>query len=140
MDRLTIFTGECYESINPVDLALDEYSDINFEKIVDKLARYEDLEEQGRLLKLPCKVGDTVYCVYHRYTKCSEYEQEFEEYSCQGCEHLECDSHKEHYIQPQKAYSLDWIVTNLKRFDTSIFLTKSEAEAKLKELRGGENE
>lgn len=26
-----------------------------------KLAEYEDLEEQGRLIKLPCKVGDTVW-------------------------------------------------------------------------------
>ncbi len=25
------------------------------------MKRYEDLEEQGRLLKLPCKVGDTVW-------------------------------------------------------------------------------
>ena len=30
-------------------------------KVVDKLADYEDLEEQGLLLRLPCKVGDTVY-------------------------------------------------------------------------------
>lgn len=29
--------------------------------IVSKLAEYEELEEQGLLLKLPCKVGDTVY-------------------------------------------------------------------------------
>ena len=29
----------------------------------DKLAEYEDLEEQGLLLKLPCKVGDTVYLI-----------------------------------------------------------------------------
>lgn len=27
----------------------------------DKLAEYEDLEEQGLLLKLPCKVGDTAF-------------------------------------------------------------------------------
>lgn len=26
-----------------------------------KLAHYEDLEEQGRLIELPCKMGDTVY-------------------------------------------------------------------------------
>lgn len=26
-----------------------------------KLAAYEDLEEQGRLIALPCKIGDTVY-------------------------------------------------------------------------------
>lgn len=29
--------------------------------IADKLAEYEDLEEQGKLLKLPYTVGDTVY-------------------------------------------------------------------------------
>ena len=27
----------------------------------DKLAEYEDLQEQGKLLKLPCAVGDVVY-------------------------------------------------------------------------------
>lgn len=30
---------------------------------LEKLADYEDLEEQGRLLKLPCKVGDDVYYI-----------------------------------------------------------------------------
>ena len=29
--------------------------------ICEKLGKYEDLEEQGRLVKLPCKVGDTVW-------------------------------------------------------------------------------
>ena len=28
---------------------------------MEELKRYRDLEEQGRLLVLPCKVGDTVY-------------------------------------------------------------------------------
>lgn len=28
---------------------------------IDKLGRLEDLEEQGKLLKLPCAVGDMVY-------------------------------------------------------------------------------
>lgn len=30
---------------------------------LDKLATYEDAEEQGLLLRLPCKVGDTLYRV-----------------------------------------------------------------------------
>ena len=102
--------------------------------VIDKLAQYEDLEEQGLLLRLPCKVGDTVYCIYERYTKCSENEQEFDEYSCQGCECLECDSYKELYVQSQKTYSLDWIVSNLQRFGKTVFLTKEEAEQKLKEM------
>ena len=29
--------------------------------IYEKLREYEDLEEQGLLLRLPCKVGDTIY-------------------------------------------------------------------------------
>ena len=32
---------------------------------IERLAHYEDLEEQGRLVELPCKVGDTVY-IFHR--------------------------------------------------------------------------
>lgn len=31
--------------------------------IVTRLAELEDLEEQGLLLRLPCKVGDTLYCI-----------------------------------------------------------------------------
>lgn len=30
---------------------------------MEKLAAYEDAEEQGLLLRLPCKVGDTVYLI-----------------------------------------------------------------------------
>lgn len=106
---------------------------------MEKLADYEDAEKQGRLIILPCKVGDTVYCIFNRYTRCTFSNEEFDEYSCQGCEY-ECDSKKENYVQDMKAYSLDWIVTNLKNIGKTVFLTKSEAEAKLKELRGGENE
>lgn len=101
-----------------------------------KLKEYEDAEEQGLLLRLPCKVGDTVFCIYERRTKCSKHNQEFDEYDCQGCDCGvgECDSHREKYVTGQKAYSLDWIVANLKRFGETIFLTKAEAEAKLKEM------
>ena len=35
----------------------------NRENYIDKLARYEDAEEQGRLIVLPCAAGDTVYWV-----------------------------------------------------------------------------
>lgn len=32
-------------------------------EILTKLADYEDLEEQGRLLVLPCKIGDRLYWI-----------------------------------------------------------------------------
>lgn len=41
-----------------------------FEKVINKLKHYEDLEEDGKIIKLPCKVGDILYCVI---------EDEFEE-------------------------------------------------------------
>ena len=34
---------------------------VNHQDLIEKLAHYEDLEEQGRLIELPCSVGDTVY-------------------------------------------------------------------------------
>ena len=105
--------------------------------VLDKLATYEDAEEQGLLLRLPCKVGDTVYCIFIRYTKCTPNNKEFDEYDCQGCQQDECNSRIEKYIQDTRAFSLDWIVTNLKNFGKTVFLTREEAEAKLAEMQGG---
>lgn len=34
-------------------------------KLAEKLKNYEEAEEQGLLLRLPCKVGDTVYLINH---------------------------------------------------------------------------
>ena len=33
------------------------------QKAINRLGEYEDLEEQGLLLRLPCKVGDIIYRV-----------------------------------------------------------------------------
>lgn len=74
-----------------------------------KLGCLEDLEEQGKLLVLPCAVGDIVYCLYRN------------------------DDGKE-YIQPMKAYSIDWIVCNRNEFGKLVFTTHEEAEVVLKEL------
>ena len=62
MERLTEYmgNGENYESINPIDTPY-EYGKANLQALINKLAAYEDAEEQGLLLRLPCKVGDTVY-------------------------------------------------------------------------------
>ena len=43
-----------------------DFPDVCFEgereyDVMNALAEYEDLEEQGLLVRLPCKVGDTVY-------------------------------------------------------------------------------
>lgn len=86
----------------------------------EKLKGYEDLEEQGRLIKLPCKVGDTVYEITGATTRGYDWK----------------------YLTYEKAY-VHGTVFNLGRLNDigkTVFLTKSEVEAKLKELRGEEDE
>ena len=89
--------------------------------VCEKLDKYEDLEEQGRLVKLPCKIGDKVWHISGRDIK--EDVISGIEYSYDGM----------FYIWSNED-------TWLGGFNDIVFLTKSEAEAKLRELRGGENE
>lgn len=32
--------------------------------LIEKLCEYEDLEEEGKLLKFPCHIGDTIYGIF----------------------------------------------------------------------------
>lgn len=52
MERLTIHNG-MYKRLDPEQA----------EAIYKKLRAYEDLEEQGRIVVLPCKVDSVFYCV-----------------------------------------------------------------------------
>ncbi len=110
--------------------------------ICEKLGKYEDLEEQGRLLKLPCKIGDDVYYVpsevnyklniLNRHSENNKvYRQKVEDFvlTRHGW-YLECDQ--------DVKYGTGHILTDVS-FCKTWFLTKTEAEAKLNELRGGEN-
>lgn len=59
MDRLT--EREPYWLGEEFWTSAKEPDDEEIENVYAKLKEYEDLEEQGLLLRLPCKVGDTVY-------------------------------------------------------------------------------
>lgn len=99
----------------------------NYHNVLQKLADYEDLEEQGLLLRLPCKLGDTVYSIAND-GKIYPVKATREIRIVNGVLHIICESCK---------YS------DLVSYDDigkTVFLTQAEAEAKLKELRGGENE
>lgn len=65
MGRLTQRTqrgsGQAYFNYNEISFP-DRYSRC-FGSVADKLADYEDAEEQGLLLRLPCKVGKPVWTI-----------------------------------------------------------------------------
>lgn len=102
-----------------------------------KLKEYEDLEEQGRLIKLPCKVGDTVWDNdYGRpcaYTITAFSFGECEEYICEPVTKKETVFY---YANSSGSITGSFAESEIGK---SVFLNKSEAEAKLKELRGGED-
>jgi len=112
--------------------------------VIDKLAYYEDLEEQGRLIKLPCKVGDTVYVVTSPFNVFDDIEYDenmkdevYESY-VSSITFYECGEQYRIYAKATNHF----IGAYFREcdFGKTVFLTKSEAEAKLKELKGGENE
>ena len=100
-----------------------------------KLKEYEDLEEQGRLIKLPCKVGDKIFIDFAGFGK------DIDKFTVKDF-HLDCFEDGEtilfcDYESNDKTLSGQIDVTE---FGKTVFLTKAEAEVRLKELRGGENE
>lgn len=93
---------------------------------VDRYEEYKQLEEQSRLIKLPCKVGDTVYNI-------TWWDDVQEKVVVKG---------KTYYrtIHEHKVSKSAFGYTDIEEIGKTVFLTQSEAEAKLKELRGRENE
>lgn len=81
-----------------------------------ELKRYKELKENGRLIELPCVVGDTVYDIAGK---------EIRKQIVDGVEYT-----KDGFFI--YANEDEWIGM----FGDLVFLTKEEAEAKLKELRG----
>lgn len=107
------------------------------EDMVKKLANYEGLEKKGRLIKLSCKVGDTVWdndcgrpCAYtitaFSFGECEEY----------ICEPVTTKEVVFYYTNSSGSITGSFAESEIGK---TVFLTKSEAEAKLKELRGEQN-
>lgn len=90
----------------------------NRNKVLRKLADYEDLEEKGLLLKLPCKVGDTVYLI-DRYVNSREW------YLVYG-EHRVTDILLNENREPKVRISNTSGSYELSDFGKKVFLTKEE--------------
>lgn len=97
----------------------------------EKLGKYEDLEEQGRLVKLPCKVGDTVYYISEGFIEPCTVETIFiSDYTDKdgNCSYIA----EIHYDREDCPYvSTEIYFTDIGK---TVFLTQAEAEQKLKEM------
>lgn len=141
MERLTKkndsgghYYPKCFEKCNGLGASSKCDNCEIMTSVCEKLGDYEDLEEQGRLIKLPCKVGDTVWdndygrpCAYtitaFSFGECQEY----------ICEPVTTKEAVFYYANSSGSITGSFAESEIGK---TVFFTKSEAEAKLKELRG----
>lgn len=85
-----------------------------------KLAKYEDLEKQGLLLRLPCNIGDTVYAIDGKNIQTLKAKNDIALISGRLC------------IFAENSNYADYICYD--DLGKTVFLTQEEAEQKLKEM------
>lgn len=116
MERLTVKRIGIVEVKGFVNVSCDEICKNHIcetcpiQKIFNKLAEYEDAEEQGLLIRLPLAKDDAFWEINRATTPASCYKR--------------------------YAHSLQHCVYVLERLGKTVFLTKEEAEAALAEMEG----
>ena len=116
----TTCEGVCRQQENCDDCPLYE--------VMRKLADYEDAEEQGLFLRLPCKVGDTVYVLV--------------DMNKQGAyQNIKADIVRSIYFSSKNEWKIEftyiWHDTELSDIGKTVFLTREEAEQALAEMQKG---
>lgn len=107
-------------------LAKTKFSgDFGSANVLNKLAEYEDLEEQGLLLRLPVKIGSILY---------QPVSNRINEYKVTG---LRFDNTRNEFMYEAAYRGLEWYTTicDFDCINKIVFLTREEAEQKLKELK-----
>lgn len=116
-DDLIVYTNGKYEDTIPAEMTNDD-----IRAVLKKLADYEDLEEQGLLVRLPCKVGDSVFIIVGK------------------------DVSKQKIIKVEISDNGIIFKTNRQKrifsiagLGENVFLTLEEAEKKLEEMQNAKN-
>ena len=125
MERLTEKISEYIQcNNNECRLSYCDRECEHYKRMINKLAEYEDAEEQGLLLRFPCKVGDTIYC-----------------FGCGGeiiegaCKAIQIDERYKMAFIEGKDFCF-WKM--FEKFSKTVFLTKEEAEKALEQMKVGE--
>ena len=136
MERLTkrlgskgtvVFTQGKYEETIPAETAVNETR-----IVLKKLCDYEDLEEQGLLMRLPVKIGDMIW------------DNDFGHpvsYEIKAFSYGFCDSYVEPNIEDEIIFyyeNYNGSITGafpMSEIGKTVFLTREEAENKFEELR-----
>ena len=133
--RLTKSGGKYASSVYSLDLQKYVYGDDIVEnqneglaqQVIERLADLEDKIEQGTLFKLPCKVGDIVYEIFYSKYEARVLEMKVIQIVMQETINYLCKT------TSRCLYNYGWVKNE--DFGKTVFLTRAEAEARLKELQ-----
>lgn len=132
------YRGADFESIDSIDddikanciKCAEEH--MQLVKWLEELKSYKDLEEQGLLVRLSCKVGDAVWDNDFGYP---------ESYEIKAFSYGYCDSYVETDIEDQIIFyyeNYSGSITGafpMSEIGKTVFLTHEEAEKKLEEMK-----
>lgn len=110
-DDLIVYTNGKYEDTIPAEMTNDD-----IRAVLKKLADYEDLEEHGLLVRLPCPIGTTVWDI------CG---MDIRENVVSG---LEYDKGGKWFLWANEDECLG-------ELNVLVFLNREEAEKKLEEMK-----
>ena len=99
------------------------YAGTYIKSLEEQLRGYKALEEQGKLLKLPCAVGDTVWFIKSNFSYMKNPKAE--------------KVRKIEIIDGEIIFRTENRCFEMKRIGKTVFLTKEAAEAALEELERG---
>ena len=102
---------------------------------VERLRELYKADKEGRVVVLPCKVGDVIYKLFREYTECTSYQVRKDNYCCEGCM-VPCDSREVTVIRAIQPNSLPEVVRYIEDIGKTVFLTREEAEKALAEMEG----
>lgn len=129
-NKIVAIKGDsCNYSANSFDCQLSEGRK-RLKTALEKLADYEDLEEQGLLVRLPVAAGTNVYVVASFLDCTYDYEhcEATQKWKCE--EDIQCEYEKKEYYVKEIKFNL----TLNDAIGKTVFLTREEAEKKLEEL------
>ena len=128
MERLTEKISEYIQcNNNECRLGYCDRECEHYKCMVNKLAEYEDAEEQGLLLRLPCKVGNTAWYI----------DDDDDDYPIEIV--ITTIEIKKDYIlyHAEERYNGGTLAIIEEEFGKTIFLTKEEAEQALEQMKAG---
>ena len=129
---LIVFTKGKYEDTIPAEMTHDD-----IRAVLRRLAEYEDLEERGLLLRLPCKDWmDIVFGKQETFFGIDEnyIENPIREITVDSADRFTWyDGWKTLVLNGADENGLDWEFSP-EDIGKTVFLTKAEAEQKLKEM------